>query len=274
MKDLVIGAVTNLSWDQCKYWVNSLNQSGFSGDKIICMFGSQPDLISKFKDNGFEVYVADSLQPHQHICSSRFYFYYSILNESHRQYNNVIATDVSDVVFQKNPSDYFDPDQYPALFASSENIKYIDEPWGANNVRLAFGDLAYLNVRHNIINNAGVIAGSHIYIKDLFFAISIMCDGRQQYVPGGGAPDQAAYNLMLTQKAYSEITNFVGHDQGWACQVGTTADPHKPFGQLNIEPNPIMDNGIVKTSDGVEYYIVHQYNRNPQWKQVIENKFK
>ena len=35
MKDLIIGASTGYTWDTLKYWVNSINQSGFDGDKVL-----------------------------------------------------------------------------------------------------------------------------------------------------------------------------------------------------------------------------------------------
>ncbi len=40
MKDLIIGASTGYTWDTLKYWVNSINQSGFDGD--ISFFGVSP----------------------------------------------------------------------------------------------------------------------------------------------------------------------------------------------------------------------------------------
>ena len=38
-KDLIIGAYTNYNWDQIKYWVNSIEKSGFTGDKEFFIDG-------------------------------------------------------------------------------------------------------------------------------------------------------------------------------------------------------------------------------------------
>jgi len=72
---------------------------------------------------------------------------------------------------------------------------------------------------------------------------------------------------------FKQYTSFYDHDSGWACQVGTTADPSKNFSSVNLTPPPYMIGDTVVTSTGEQYTIVHQYNRNPQWKQIIENKF-
>jgi hypothetical protein len=40
-----------------------------------------------------------------------------------------------------------------------------------------------------------------------------------------------------------------------------------------LEPLPKLENNKVVTSTGIEYTIVHQYDRNPEWKKVIEAKY-
>ena len=37
MKDLIIGASTNYDWDKLKFWINSINKSGFKGDKVLIL---------------------------------------------------------------------------------------------------------------------------------------------------------------------------------------------------------------------------------------------
>ena len=40
MKDLIIGCSTGYKWDTIKYWVNSINQSGFTGDRVMIMMNA------------------------------------------------------------------------------------------------------------------------------------------------------------------------------------------------------------------------------------------
>lgn len=276
MKDAIIGAVYNLTWDHCKNWVNSINRSGFDGHKVVCMFGENDDLISRLNDNDIEVYKFRDLVNEEHICAARFSVYNMILENLGEPVRNVIATDVTDVVFQKNPSLFLDKfeGQGEFIVTSSEDIKYKDEGWGAHNLNLSFGILAFEKMKENIIINAGVMAGSDRIMRDLFFAISAMCTNRNQHIAGGGGPDQAAYNLLMSLYPFKQHQEFIPHDHGWACQVGTTADPRKDYSSVNYSTKPVLENNTVKTQDGLDYYIVHQYNRNPQWKSAIDEKFK
>ena len=279
MNSLILGTATyNLSWEQCKYWVNSINKSGYKGDKLIVIFGDNKDLEQKFSDNGFEVVSLRQLEPHEHVCVVRFFIYYAILEQRKEKYDFVIATDVTDVIFQKDPSKYLytklvDNINTKHIIASSENIRYKDEHWGASNIRQSFGIEVYEKLKDNSIYNAGVMAGKIDVMCDLFFSIHSLCNGKQQHIPGGGGSDQAAYNLLLSTTPYKLITLLTSHDSGWACQTGTVADPYKDYSNVNIEANPTFENGIVKTSSGIDYFIVHQYNRNPIWKQAIEERY-
>jgi FkbM family methyltransferase len=274
MKDLIIGSITKLGWDRCEYWVNSINQSGFEGDKIICIFGDHNDLVNNFKNNGFQVYNYRALSDDENICVTRFLAYNDILSHSEQKYRKVLATDVTDVVFQKNPSEFFDRMSDKLIIASSENIRYRDERWGANNMRLSFGDDAYDRMKDRVIYNAGVIAGEHDLISDLFLAIYKMCENRPQNIEGGGGPDQAAYNYLLSLSQFKQTTKFMEHDIGWACQAGTNVDPHKDYSKVNVDSLPKIYDNEIATSWDKSYYIVHQYNRNPVWKECMEKKYK
>ena len=61
-------------------------------------------------------------------------------------------------------------------------------------------------------------------------------------------------------------------EDGWACQLGTTADPSKieQFKPFLLEATPKMISGNVTTSRGKDFTIVHQYDRVPHWRSVIE----
>ncbi|NDB84567.1 MAG: hypothetical protein EB127_17970, partial [Alphaproteobacteria bacterium] len=91
------------------------------------------------------------------------------------------------------------------------------------------------------------------------------------HIPGGGGPDQAAYNILLALKTYRDVTNVANSEDGWAAQLGTTG-PQTACGPL-IEAKPILVDGVVCTSEGKPFTIVHQYDRVPEWKQLIESKY-
>lgn len=274
MKNLVIGAGYNLTWDQCKVWVNSLNRSGFTGDKILVYFGSNLPLFEKLKENGIVVAAFPSLTAAHNVCVMRFGAYHALLKSCKQEYNWVIATDVTDVVFQFNPEEMLHDLDYENHIASSENLKYSQEVWGKNNLMLSFGEDQYKYLENSTIYNAGVIAAQHRRMMDISNLIYQLSVTRLQHVFGGGGPDQAAYNFILNMDTINDNTGYFSHDSAWACQCGTTMVPNRPeYTQNGICPPPQFNGENVVTSRGAPYFIVHQYNRVPELKEYFERKY-
>lgn len=279
-KDCIIGAITNYNWDKIKYWVNSVNQSGFSGDKIILVFNCNKETVEKLisldvkilsfqKDQSGNCYY-ESPRPWA-IVVERFFYYWQYINSlPENYYRYVIATDVKDVIFQSNPSVWLTENlKNSDLVASSESLLYKDEPWGADNLQGSY-PFIYNNLANEPIWNCGVQAGTQKALKDLWLNIYLLCKSA-----GRMNPDQAAYNMLLNSYAYKKITKFVSSEHGWACQAGTTVDPTKisNFRNKLLDPEPLMKDGMVFTSTGLLYPIVHQWDRVSTWHQEIERRY-
>ena len=85
---------------------------------------------------------------------------------------NVITTDVKDVIFQTNPSEWLERKLgYNRVNVASESIKYEDEEWGKNNLLKSFGQAIYDEHKENTIYNAGTIAGKVEHMIGLFLNI-------------------------------------------------------------------------------------------------------
>jgi aryl-alcohol dehydrogenase-like predicted oxidoreductase len=80
---------------------------------------------------------------------------------------------------------------------------------------------------------------------------------------------------LMGLKPIELAVNFAKQLNGWACQAGTTVDPSKiqQFKPHLLESEPIFEDGIVKTSLGRKFVIVHQYDRVPEWKKFVEKKY-
>jgi hypothetical protein len=80
---------------------------------------------------------------------------------------------------------------------------------------------------------------------------------------------------MISMAPYLYTSLYLKSEDAWACQLGTTADPSKieQFKPFLEEPSPRMENGKVVTSVGKEFTIVHQYDRVPNWKLIIEKEY-
>jgi hypothetical protein len=194
------------------------------------------------------------------------------------QYRYLISTDVGDVIFQSNPSDWLganmsrvDGRKY-LLNATTESLKYKDEVmWGAKNMMDSFGPIVSDYMKDRLIYNAGTLSGDYQTVVDMFLVIYEMCQGF-----GTVNPDQAAYNVLLSLEPYKRITKFNMSEDGWACQLGTTYKPEAlvHFKENLVEPSPIIgEDGIVCTSTGKPFVIVHQYNRMPDLTQKIMTRY-
>jgi hypothetical protein len=276
--DCVIGCSTNYDWAKLKYWINSINESGFTGDKVMILMNCDKETVSKVSDAGFDIIGFGQDDKGNLVYNSnmmvhveRFYHIYQHLKN--KDYRYVITTDVKDVIFQKNPSEWLEmhlPEGHDDLVFSSESIKYKDEPWGDQNLRETFGTQIYEDFKDNTIYNVGVLAGRGYAMKDLMMNIFASCLGRPIKIC-----DQSTFNFLISQHPYLKTSKYAQSEDGWACQLGTTADPSKieQFKPFLLEPLPKMEGDKVVTSTGIEYTIVHQYDRVPEWRKVIEEKY-
>ena len=277
MKDLIVGCATNYDWSKLKYWVNSINASGFEGDKVLILMNCDKDTVQKITDAGFSIIAFNqdangnlTYQSQLMVHVERFVHIYKLLKDN--QYRFVITTDVKDVIFQKNPSTWLEnnlTDKEDLIFAS-ESIKYKDEPWGRENLTQCYGQGIYEDFKNNTIFNVGVLAGRGYAMRDLVLQLFLNCLNRP--IP---IVDQAVFNVMVSRHPYLDSSMYTTSETGWACQLGTTADPSKvdSFRPFLLEPSPKLEGDKVVTSEGIEYTIVHQYDRVPEWKKVIEEKY-
>ena len=278
MEDLIIGCSTNYDWSKIKYWINSVNQSGFKGKKVMILMNCDIETATKVLKAGFEVisFGTDAVGNLTHqspfmVHVERFLHIYNYLKDNKFRY--VITTDVKDVIFQKDPFIQLDnilSNTHKDLVFSSESILYKDEPWGDNNLMETFGPYILDIFKENEIYNVGVLAGRGYAMRDLALNIFLACVGKPIKIC-----DQSTFNVMISMNPYLKTSLYKKSEDGWACQLGTTVDPSKidQFKPLLLEQSPIMQDDKVVTSTGKEFSIVHQYDRVPEWRKIIEAKY-
>ena len=99
MKDCIVGCATNYDWSKLKYWVNSINASGFEGDKVLILMNCDKDTAQKITDAGFAIIAFNqdangnlTYQSQLMVHVERFIHIYKLLKDN--QYRYVITTDV------------------------------------------------------------------------------------------------------------------------------------------------------------------------------------
>ena len=277
MKDVIIGASSGYTWDTLKYWINSIKQSGFKGDTVLILMNCDFETVKKVADAGVKI-IGFEQDPqgnlvYQHgripVHVERFLHIYEFLRTN--EYRYAITTDVKDVVFQQDPIPRMEYElQNHNLMFASESMKYKDEPWGNENLMQTFGPYIYDKFKDNEIYNVGVLAGRGYAIRDL--CLNIFTSAINRPIP---ICDQSTFNVMIAQHPYLHTSKYMKSEDGWACQLGTTADPTKiqQFRPFLLEAEPTIHEHRVTTSRFKEFVIVHQYDRVPEWRKMIEAKY-
>lgn len=298
-KDLIIGVVDNYDWDKIKYWANSIEQSGFDGYKAVIVYNMNKSTaeiltqkqfimvgVAPFDDDKGFVYEGNS-----NIMVDRFLHIHHFLSmlDDPQMVDRVVITDVRDVVFQSNPSEWLDSYFLHGfdLLVGTENLTYSNEPWGKNNLIKSFGEYFYDRKKDDPIYCAGVIAGDMDCIKDFCLNLWLICRGLNPNVEGGGGPDQAAMNIMLDLETYKYSTMFTDPSSSWVLHAGTSMPAIEAgsggIGEAyRLNPNMKIDflsdlryevvNGSINISDE-KVTVLHQWDRVPSWKKVIEEKY-
>jgi hypothetical protein len=289
-KDLIIGGASNYTWDQLKYWVNSIKKSGFDGDIVIVGTNLKKATIEKLNSEGVilslygrtnadgDVVAPNNNAPHV----ERFFYLWNYLNGIEPgQYENVITTDTRDVVFQTNPSKWLEDNMMgPLLVASSEGMRYKNEPWGNQNLLEAFGPFFHNILKEKTIYNVGTLAGEFETLKGLLSFIFHLSVNRP--IP---IVDQAVFNFILNQPPFCFDILLTNNSDAWAIQLGTTigavesgkgdlgmmfmSDPSK-YQEIYEDNQPVIEDGVVKNTEGTPYCIVHQYDRVNGLREQIE----
>jgi hypothetical protein len=292
-KDLVIGAASNYDWNQLKIWVKSLKKTGFSGDIAIVGTNIKIETIEKLRQEGVILSLYGKQNENGDVVSptnnnvphvERFFYIWNFLNSTREEYENIITTDTRDVLFQSNPSEWLKKNVTSGLIvASSEGIRYKNEPWSNKNLLETFGPFFHNKLKDKFIFNVGVIAGDFEYVKGLMLMIFQMSINR--LIP---IVDQAVYNFILNTAPYVNDTFFTKCSDSWAINLGTTFESVKcgsgdlglnfknnidEYVKLFEEDQPIIDDGIIKNSKNEEYCIVHQYDRVKKLNDEIQKMY-
>lgn len=263
MKYTIVGCITKYGVEQIKPFVESIDQSGFQGDKLMLVYEITQDTINYLKNKGWNILQSE---PQQHIILQRFRDMYQILHQY--ETDVVIWVDVKDIIFQKDPTIWLEKNMNKDILAFSESLKFGDEEWARLNAGTSF-PMEWNWLQTKEIHCAGTIVGKKEAIRDLF--IDIYRWSLTTSNPGQLA-DQAAYNILINLHQFKDKVQFVKQQDGFAAQLhlklknGDTL----PY----TEKLPTIDGINIKNEKGDLYVLVHQYDRNQELKQLIQNRYK
>ncbi len=261
----ILGCITKYRPEDIRPYVESIHQSGFKGRKVMLVYDIPQETIDYLKSKGWELYQ-NELQ--QHIILQRFRDIYKLLQSFGDEI--IIWTDVKDVIFQTDPTKWIEENMDGEIMSFSECVIFKDDEWACVNAGTSF-PMEWEWLQHKPSYCAGTIVGEAHYLKDLFIDIyrwSMTTSNPDQL------SDQAAYNVLINLNQFNDVVQFVTQEEGFVTQLGTVLVKKDVFGDKLLEPTPIVDeNYIVKNQKGEPFCLVHQYDRIPEFKDFIYQKY-
>ena len=264
MKYTIAGCITKYEVNDIKPYVESIKQSGFKGEKLMLVYEVSQDVIEYLTNEGWLLAQGEL---NEHIILQRFRDMYALLHQY--ETDVIIWTDVKDVVFQKDPTEWLSKYMEGDILAFSESMIMKTEPWTCINSGTTFPMEWELFTKDNISYCAGTIVGKKNAIRDLFIEIyrwSKTTANPEQL------SDQAAYNVLIHLEHFKKSVQFVSQEEGFATQLGTVWIKKNEIPLL--EPTPTYKDGKFYNQKGEEFTIVHQYDRDPKIKIEIKNLYK
>ena len=262
-KNLIIGGFTNYNSNQLKPWVVSAKEVAGDNDVVLVYGNATPETLKWLDEQGVILVPMMQVQ-NVPIHVMRFLSIYDYLRSHYKDYQYVVTTDVKDVYFQTDPFKFLVDRK---LVIASEGLKYKDEPWGNENLFQAYGPFVYEEFKDNEIFNVGTFGGESEYVKDMVF--HIFTNGINRPIP---IVDQAVFNVLINTQPFKDV---VTKTDSWAAELGTIMDPSKieQFRPNLIFSEPVFEDGLLKDCVGFTYPIVHQYDRVPQLKKFVQEKY-
>ena len=261
---IIFGCITKYTPQDIRPYVESIEQSGFKGGKMMLVYDVPQETIDYLNSKGWDLYGSEL---REHIIIQRFIDAYALLGGFMDE--TIIWTDVKDVIFQKDPTDWLEINMKREILAFSESITFKDDDWAVVNAGTSF-PIEWQWLQHLPSYCAGTIVGKGYALKDLFLEIY---HWSKTTANPGQLSDQAAYNVLINLNHFKENVQFVDQEQGFVTQLGTVFIKKDQFGDKLLEPTPIYDGGKFINQKGEEFCIVHQYDRDPQIKEQIYNKY-
>ena len=277
MKDLIIGSIKDYDEHDVRQFIHSLTRTGYTGDRIMFADNLTPAAHIKLRKYGFQIKHGRNGDHRDFLERERFYEPIAFLKRHAAQYRYVIWCDVRDLVFQTNPSTWFEHHAGDhKLFGAGECVLIRNQSLNDWWVARGFDHDTHRWLRNEQVCCGGTLAGTADVMLD---ALSKVLE-----LTVNGVNDQAALNYVLRTSPFKEIMTVPKMAEGFCCTCSQFLSSGDDGGVLTDEV-PVFNksDGVVYTPDGkTPFSIVHQVDRSgglcdctePWWKDITFEKYK
>ncbi len=260
VRRLVLGAAIGFDVAQVRVFVESLRASGYGGD-VMMLIGWPGLRVGRYlKSRGVDVIrVFQTRSFSRSVHARRYAIYLDYIKARAGHYDQVMMSDVRDVVFQANPFAGIDtPKCHFYLEAAPRTIG--DDPTNLRWVRGCFTAAEADALAHHRISCSGITIGGTAeiiaYLEHMVAKISAM--PLRIYRTIGHGYDQAIHNFLVYLDP--AIDGVVEENNG---HIATMALEPRELYSLDAAAR-------IRGPDGRLYPICHQYDRFPDIRAAVE----
>ena len=260
-QNLIIGAVINYNWKKVAPFVKSYAMSGFENcECILFVSNMSKHTINKIKAFGIIVYNIPEKYKNKIIINLRWKLYEDFLISNFNKYNLVMAVDVRDIFFQKDPFKYYiNKKSFLGVALEDGTLsERINKRW----LIRAYGKDLQRKIQHQRIICVGTVWGTIDklieFSKEMWKILDSKWSKKSKVI------EQAVTNYIIYHnKMFNDSLVKSCNKDGPIMTIGLTSNKNIYF---DLNDNIINMSGKIAA-------VIHQYDRKPNIVRKIMNKY-
>ena len=259
---LVIGAAYKYGPDQVRVFVESLRATGYAGDVIMLVGRLQWRLKAYLRRHGVRPLPHWSTRRlHGPIQAHRFERFAKVLARAAGRYDQVVVSDVKDVLFQRHPfADIREPGC--RFYLEAAPWTFATEPTNGRWARLFLSAEEFAAISPRRISCCGVVLGDAKTVADYLVRLAGYLQALPRQLRLEGGADTIFHNKM------AHLTHEV---------PGTIIENDQHVATMGISPPGTYvagTDGLIRTVDGHLPAILHQYDRLPEIARLVAARYR
>ena len=278
--DLILTAMKGpYEWSALKTFVNSVHRSGFRGEKVMLASGIALEVRLQLEIAGWEVIdyvIPPGTKPFGSYCSERFWPANDFLKYNAEDFRYIIWCDWKDLVVQTDPSVWLYKNMsVDSVIGCSEGMLIKEEFYNNGWLKQAApNDAVYNTAREHPILCAGTLAGSALVMRRVLCAVYdvLSTSPDKPDYEGGISPliDQGILNYILRIFPFDTLTRVPEWSEGFCATVNWYI-----VHRWTNRPVPEVRDGVFYPQGKSEpFAIVHQYDRDENWKKAVIERYR
>ena len=260
LKNLLIGAVTNYTWDDVAPFFNSYAQTGFENcDCVMFVANVSEKDINCIESSGAKVIQIASKYRNCSINGYRWEIYRDYLLEHNEEYKMVFIADTRDIIFQRDVFKYYS-NKVPFLGLAIEDFDLTDN-WSSTWLIKLFGQEAYDSIKNNQQICMGTLWGT---VSSVYSFAQQMASYIDRSIYSKRMSDQNIANYLIYHEGIlgDQLVIKSNNNDGYVMTIGT----RKELIACN-------NDGLILNGKGEIAAVVHQYDRKPELVKMVHKKY-